>query len=68
MQATLQYLRSDSQQAWTENAVESIVDDTGNRVAAPGSTFEYDDNGVFTNGVITSNAGWRSADPSVPVD
>lgn len=68
MQATLQYLRSDSQQAWTENAVESIVDDTGNRVAAPGSTFEYDDNGIFTNGVITSNAGWRSADPSVPVD
>ena len=68
MVATLQYLRSDSQQAWTENAIESIVDDTGNREPFDGSTWEYDDSGVFTGGVITSNAGWRSADPSVPVN
>ncbi|WP_269514557.1 TonB-dependent receptor [Brevundimonas subvibrioides] len=68
MEATLQYLRSDSTQAWTENAVESIVDDTGNRVAVPGTSFGYDDSGIFTNGVITSSAGWRSADSSVPLD
>lgn len=68
MEATLQFLRSESTQAWTENAVETIVDDTGNRVALPGTSFEYDDDGIFTSGTITSNAGWRSADPSVPLD
>ncbi|WP_417231944.1 TonB-dependent receptor [Brevundimonas sp.] len=68
MIATLQYLRSDATQAWTENAIESIVDDGGPRTALPGTTFEYDDSGIFTSGVITSNAGWRSADPSVPLD
>lgn len=68
MEATLQFLRSDSTQAWTENAIEAIVDDTGNRVPLPGSTWEYDDDGIFTRGIITSNAGWRSADPSVPLD
>ena len=68
MEATLQFLRSESTQAWTENAIESIVDDTGNRVPLPGTTWDYDDDGIFTGGVITSNAGWRSADPSVPLD
>lgn len=68
MEATVQYLRSESTQAWTENAIETIVDDTGNRVPLPGTTWEYDDDGIFTSGVITSNAGWRSADPSVPLE
>ena len=68
MEATIQYLRSDSSQAWTENAIETIVDDTGNRVPLPGTTWEYDDDGIFTRGTITSNAGWRSADPSVPLE
>jgi TonB-dependent receptor len=68
MEATLQYLRSDSTQSWTENGVETIVDDSGERVALQGTSFGYDDSGVFTNGVITSNAGWRSADPSVPLN
>ena len=68
MEATIQFLRSESTQAWTENAIETIVDDTGNRVPTPGTTWEYDDDGIFTRGVITSNAGWRSADPSVPLE
>jgi hypothetical protein len=68
MEATLQFLRSESTQAWTENAIETIVDDTGNRVPLPGTTWEYDDDGIFTGGIITSTAGWRSADTSVPLN
>jgi len=68
VEATLQFLRSESTQAWTENAIETIVDDSGNRVPLPGTTWEYDDDGIFTGGIITSNAGWRSADPSVPLN
>lgn len=68
MIATAQFLRSESTQAWTENAIETIVDDTNPRSPLPGTTWEYDDSGIFTGGTITSNAGWRSADPSVPLD
>lgn len=68
MVATLQYLRSDSQQAWVENAIESVVDDTGNRQPLAGTDWTYDANGLFTGGAITSTADWRSADPSVPLN
>ncbi len=68
MEATLQFLRSESTQAWTENAIESIVDDTEPRSPLPGTTWEYGDDGIFTRGAITTNAGWRSADPSVPLN
>ncbi len=68
MVATLQYLRSDSQQAWLENAVESVVDDTGNRQPLAGSNWTYNADGLFTGGAITSTADWRSADPSVPLN
>ncbi len=68
MIATLQYLRSDSQQAWVESAVESVVDDSGNRAPFAGSNWTYNDDGIFTGGSITSNADWRSADPSVPLN
>ncbi len=68
MVATLQYLRSDSQQAWLENAVESVVDDTGNRQPLAGSDWTYNADGLFTGGAITSTADWRSADPSVPLN
>ncbi|WP_292070636.1 TonB-dependent receptor [Brevundimonas sp. UBA7534] len=68
MVATLQYLRSDSQQAWLENAIESVVDDTGNRQPLAGTDWTYNADGLFTGGAITSTADWRSADPSVPLN
>ncbi len=73
MQAALQYLRSDSRQQWTEHAMEIATDNVaGNGDSRPidGTSFTYDSNGVFTNGIITGTQGWRSdqngAEPRTP--
>ena len=75
MQATLQYLRSDSKQAWTEHAIEIATDNvTSNGDSRPvaGTTFSFDGDGVFTDGMITGTTGWRAdqngADPRTPID
>lgn len=75
LQATVQYLRSDSKQAWTEHAIEIATDNVaGNGDSRPvaGTTFSFDGDGVFTNGMITGTSGWRSdqngADPRTPID
>ena len=60
--ATLQFLRSDSRESWTERAFEIATDnvtDNGDSRAVPGTTLEFDDDGVFDNGVITGPTGWR---------
>jgi TonB-dependent receptor len=62
MQATAQYMRSDSNQKWTEHAMEIATDNvTSNGDSRPvaGTSFTFDDEGVFTNGVVTGNTGWR---------
>lgn len=62
LQATAQYLRSDSTQQWTEHAMEIATDNvTSNGDSRPvaGTSFTFDDEGIFTNGVITGNTGWR---------
>jgi TonB-dependent receptor len=74
MLATLQYLRSDSRQNWTEHAMEIATDNvTSNGDSRPidGTTFGTDSNGVFTNGIITGTQGWRddqnsATDPRTP--
>jgi TonB-dependent receptor len=66
MEATFQFLRSDAREAWNEHTVEITtdnVDSQGGAFAAPGSTFAFDDSGVFTSGVITGNTGWRQDQP-----
>ncbi len=82
MLATFQFLRSDSQTAWTEHAVETATDVvTGggvsgstvnfgnpNTMPLPGTQYDFDSSGLFTDGVITQSSGWRSADPSVPLN
>ncbi len=63
MEATFQFLRSDAKEAWTEHTVEVTTDNVesnGGVVAAPGTAMTFDNNGVFTSGVITGNTGWRS--------
>lgn len=64
MEATLQYLRSDSQQAWTEHAMEIATDNVagnGDSQAVDGTTLDFGPSGLFTGGIITSdNTGWRS--------
>ncbi|MBX9615404.1 MAG: TonB-dependent receptor [Caulobacteraceae bacterium] len=62
MIATAQFLRSEATQAWTEHAVEIATDNvTSNGDSRPvlGTTFDFGDDGVFTNGTITGPTGWR---------
>lgn len=73
MEATFQFLRSDSREAWTEHTVEiatDVVRDQGDSRAVPGTGFEFDGSGLFDSGFITGPTGWRddqfSADPRTP--
>lgn len=62
MIATAQFLRSDAREAWNERVVEIATDNVttnGDSRAVPGTTLEFDDSGLFDNGVITGNTGWR---------
>ncbi|ALL12553.1 TonB-dependent receptor [Caulobacter henricii] len=74
MEAAFQYLRSESNSAWTEHAMEIATDNVasnGDSRAVAGTTFSYDGSGVFTNGAITGTTGWRSdqfSDPRTPID
>lgn len=80
MEATFQFLRSDSREAWTERAVEIATDNvTGNNSntgigdsrAVPGTTLTFDSSGMFDSGFITGDAGWRddqwSGNPRTPM-
>ena len=58
--ATFQFLRSDSREAWTEHVVEIATDNVtanGDSRPLPGTTFSYDDRGVFTDGIFTGPSG-----------
>lgn len=63
--ATLQFLRSDAREAWTERTIEIATDNVVNAGegrdsrAVPGTTLEFDDDGIFDNGFITGPVGWR---------
>jgi TonB-dependent receptor len=62
VEATFQFLRSDAREAWNEHTIEITtdnVDNNGGAFNAPGTSFAFDDSGVFTSGVITGNTGWR---------
>ncbi len=70
--ATVQFMRSDAELAWTENAIK-YQSGYERRQAIPlqGTEYEFDDQGLFQGGVITqdgrfSDGGWRSADPDNP--
>ncbi len=71
LEATAQFLRSDSRQAWTERVVEVTTDNVeaqGGSRPAPGTTFAYDDSGLFDRGTITGTTGWWGGDERVPRD
>lgn len=57
---TGEYIRSEATLAWAENVME-MDDGDSNKSLLPvaGTEFEFDDNGYFEKGVITSEAGWR---------
>jgi len=58
--ATAEYLRAESNTAWSENVIETAVDARSNNQPADGTTFDFGNNGTFTSGTLTTNAGWRS--------
>ena len=64
MLATLQYLRSEATQAWTEHAMEIATDNVaanGDSWPDYGTTVGVDSSGIFTDGVLTTNStGWRA--------
>lgn len=57
---TGEYIRSKATLAWSENVIEMDDGDVNNNMLpVAGTEFEFDDQGYFENGVITSEAGWR---------
>ena len=61
-EATFQFLRSDSRDAWTEHTVEIATDNVagnGDSRAVAGTSLTFDDSGLFDNGFITGPTGWR---------
>ena len=71
VEATAQFLRSDARSAWTERAVEVTTDNVesqGGSRPAPGTTFAYDDTGLFDRGTITGTTGWWGGDDRVARD
>jgi len=55
---TGEYIRSEASLVWSENAIE-YADGVDALLPVDGTTFEFDENGYFESGVITSEAGWR---------
>ena len=56
---TAQFLRTDSREEWLERTVEPNVyyNDVGNTFPAPGTSYTYDEDGVFTSGTIAHTGG-----------
>ncbi|GAA0734753.1 TonB-dependent receptor [Sphingomonas japonica] len=74
MEAVFQFLRSDARQAWTERNIEIATDNVsanGDSRRVEGTELEFDDDGLFDNGLITGPTGWRAdqftADPRTPI-
>jgi TonB-dependent receptor len=60
--ATVQFLRSESEERATEHVIEIATDNVtsnGDSRAVPGTTLEFDESGLFENGFITGPTGWR---------
>jgi TonB-dependent receptor len=63
MEAVFQFLRSDARQAWNEHTVEIATDNVSNNGDSrrvPGTTLQFDDDGLFASGTITGPTGWRA--------
>jgi TonB-dependent receptor len=63
--ATLQFVESDTHETWDEKRIEiasDVVNQNGSAGPLPvgGTTFDFGSDGVFTDGVITGQTGWRA--------
>ncbi len=75
MEATVQFLRSDAREAWTEHTMEIATDNVtsnGDSRRVPGTTLTFDSTGLFESGVITGpQAGetdQQRPDPRTPIN
>ncbi|PXA93881.1 TonB-dependent receptor, partial [Nostoc sp. 3335mG] len=62
-EAVLQFLRSDARQAWNEHTIEIATDNVSNNGDSrrvPGTTLNFDEDGMFQSGTITGPTGWRA--------
>lgn len=60
--ATLQFLRSDARERSDEHTMEIATDNVtsaGDARPLPGTSFAFDDNGVFTSGTLTAPIGYK---------
>jgi TonB-dependent receptor len=66
---TFQFMRSDAELAWTENAIKyqggyydvDAAQDLRRTRPLTGTEFEFDDKGIFQQGFLTDSDGWRTA-------
>lgn len=68
LEATAQFFRATYENAWSERAIEPSIDDGPGIIARPGTSFNFDNNGLFESGVISQSVGWRSNDPTHPLN
>jgi len=68
LEATAQFFRASYENAWSERAVEPSIDGGPTIVPAPGTTFNFGGDGLFESGVISESVGWRSNDPTLPLN
>lgn len=62
LEAVAQFMRSDARQAWTERTIEIATDNVssnGDSRRVPGTTLDFDSDGMFVDGTITGPTGWR---------
>jgi len=65
--ATAEFLQSDSDLVWSENVLESSIDDNP-AITLLGDDFEFASDGTLDRGIITENAGWRGNDNTLPLN
>ena len=69
MEAAFQFLRSDARQDWTENTIEIATDNVssnGDSRARAGTSVSFDDDALFSEGLITGPTGWRGDQNTAP--
>ena len=72
MVATVQFMRSDATLAWNERAIKYQSGYNQDNIFPPdsdtfGGEYEFDENGIFTNGVFTHvSEGWRGDGDRIP--
>ena len=69
MEAAFQFLRSDARLAWTENTIEIATDNVtaaGDSRARAGTSVSFDEDQLFSQGLITGPTGWRADQNTAP--